>query len=223
MKRRNLLANMTSPYSSLDAWAYDTVVAPSVVSFLDDVDLELPATANGKLLDVGCGGGQVLAALACRYPSAHLTGLDLSADQVRRAKRRLRAASATAQLVEGSALAMPFRDGHFDLVISVASIKHWPDPAKGLAECVRVTRPGGRLVVVEADRGCHLDDAKAFVRRWRLPRVMRPAALAMFRTWVAGQSMDLEEVRALASTLVLSDVRVERLGGAPAWVMDATM
>ena len=46
--------------------------------------------------------------------------------------------------------------------------------SKGLAECVRVLRPGGQLLVVEADRGCRFNDARAFVSRWRLPKAMRP-------------------------------------------------
>lgn len=50
-------------------------------------------------------------------------------------------------LVEGDALALPFRDGAFDVVLSVCAIEHFPDGAAALAEMARVLRPGGDLVL----------------------------------------------------------------------------
>ena len=91
--------------------------------------------------------------------------------------------------------------------------------SKGLAECVRVLRPGGQLLVVEADRGCRFNDARAFVSRWRLPKAMRPLNLSMFRTFVAGRSIDLEEARSLMSELPLTSWEVSRIRGTPALLM----
>jgi SAM-dependent methyltransferase len=105
------------------------------------------------------------------------------------------------------------------VVTSVASIKHWPDQARGLRECVRVLRAGGRLVVFEADRGCRLGDAQDFVARWTLPRPLRLPALAAFRTWVAGQAIDLDDARALVSGLSLEATEVRRVPGTPALML----
>jgi hypothetical protein len=78
-----------------------------------------------------------------------------------------------------------------------------------------VLAPGGWVLVFEADRGCRFEDAERLVRGWRMPRALRPFGLALFRTWVAGQALDLDDARALAKKLPLDDVRVERVEGTP--------
>ena len=132
-----------------------------------------------------------------------------------RAQQRLAPHSSRARVVQGSALELPFDSGTFDAVVSVASIKHWPDPAKGLSECARVLAPGGLLHVVEADRGCQFDDAVAFVAGWGIPKALQSAGLAFFRTYVAGRSVDLDDARQLAADLPLRDVEVARIPDTP--------
>jgi len=212
-----IASNITAPYSVVEAWGYDRVVAGAVHQYVremqDDWLSDLPEGA--AVLDVGCGGGQNACGLARARPDVRVTGLDLSPHQVARARRRAAALGDRVEFVEGSALDLPFADGRFDGVVSFGSIKHWPDPARGAAECARVLRPGGRLLVAEADRGCRLDDARAFVDRWRLPRLLRTVALAGFRTWVAGQGLDLDDARALLDQLDLEERFAERVAGAP--------
>ncbi|MCB9574107.1 MAG: class I SAM-dependent methyltransferase [Kofleriaceae bacterium] len=219
-----IAADITAPYSAAEAWAYDTFIATAVTQLMATMaGPRLDGVARGgAVLDVGCGGGQNLLWLADNRPDLALTGLDLSPRQVARARRRAAARDLPIEVVEGSALDLPFDAGRFDAVLSLASIKHWPDPARGLAECARVLAPGGRLLVVEADRGCHLDDARAFVDRTRVPRLLAPVALAGFRTWVAGQGLDLDDARALVADLGLDDARAERLPGTPALVLEGT-
>ncbi|MFW6067177.1 MAG: methyltransferase domain-containing protein [Myxococcota bacterium] len=211
--------SITAPYSAVEAWIYDRVVAEAVAEMRDVLwgELTQGLPQDARILDVGCGGGQIAIAIARERPWAEVTGLDLSHDQVERARQRAREAKLDGRLrfVQGTALDLPFPDETFDVVFSIASIKHWPDQARGLAECTRVLAPGGKLVVVEADRGCRHEDAAAFVSRFRIPRVLRPLALAAFRTWVAGQSLDLEEARTLMGHLPFAEHRVERIAGTP--------
>jgi SAM-dependent methyltransferase len=212
----SVVTHATSPYHRSEAWFFDTVIAPAIGklrgAFLDGHVSELPEGAH--VLEVGAGGGQLALEVAARRPDVDWTGLDLSPAQVARATRRA-AGRDKVRFVEGSALALPFAAGGFDAVVSIGSIKHWPDPARGLRECVRVLRPGGLLLVVEVDRGCRFDDARAFVADWRMPRVLRTAGLVLFRTWVAGQAIDLDDARALLADLPLVDARVERIAGTP--------
>lgn len=209
-----VLTEITSPYSAMESWTYDRFIAPAVAELIDAVSIEVPEGA--RVLDVGCGGGQVLAALQERRPDLALRGVDLSPDQVARAAKRT-----GLPIVQGSALDLPFDDGAFDGALSVASIKHWPDPTRGLAEMGRVVRSGGRVLVVEADRGCRLPDAKGFVDRWRLPGPAKVVALAAFRTWVAGQSLSADELRAHAEAAGLAQVSVRTLPGLPAIALEA--
>ena len=210
-----LVRAITAPYSALDAWAYDRVVAPAVLEqsrALEERFLaEVPRGA--RLLDVGCGGGHLAIHVARRRPDVHVVGVDLSPPQVARATARAARAGVAARFVTGSALDLPFADGGFDGVYSVASIKHWPDQARGLRESARVVRPGGALAVVEADRGCRLEDARDFVARWRLPWLLRHPALVLFHTYVVGQALDLDEARALWEPLRLADAEVRRVPG----------
>ncbi|MDP6946516.1 MAG: class I SAM-dependent methyltransferase, partial [Myxococcota bacterium] len=122
-------------------------------------------------------------------------------------------------ILEGSALQLPLDTDSVDHVVSVASLKHWPNRPLGLAECLRVLRPSGGLTIVEVDRGCTHRDSREFIADWPVPWMTRPLALAMFRTWVAGPSLDLDDARALVASWGQDAFTVTRLEGTPMWVI----
>lgn len=98
------------------------------------------------VLDVGCGTGALLSAIAGRLPGARLAGLDLSPAMLSVARRKL---GDRAFLVAGEAGSLPFPDRRFDLVLSTSALHYWPDPAAGLAEIARVLKPGGRVAITD--------------------------------------------------------------------------
>ena len=213
----SVLLDPTARYGALESYVYDRCIAPAVMDLADRVEERLLGRlpSGARLLEVGSGGGQLAVRFAGRRPDLDITGVDLSPDQVARATERTRDLSDRVRFVEGSALALPFAAESFDAVLSVASIKHWPDPAQGVAECARVLRPGGLLAILEADRGCTLRDARAFVGRWRIPSLLRGPALMAFRTFVAGNALDLEDARALVAALGPGEWAAERIEGTP--------
>lgn len=222
--RHVLIRNMIdfkAPYTELEAKTYDRVIAPAVASFetviLEDALARIPR--GGRLLEVGCGGGQLLAKIADRRADVSLVGLDLAPGQVARAKERTARFGGRVDAVEGSALELPFEDESFDGVLSVASIKHWPDPQRGLRECVRVLRPGAELHVVEANRGCRPEEVRDFVRRWKQPGFLWPISYALFRFAVADRSPDLYEAAAWIAEVGLEDVRAQPIEGTPGLLM----
>jgi SAM-dependent methyltransferase len=91
-------------------------------------------------LELGCGAAQWSIALV--REGARAVGVDLSAQQLRHARR----ASGELPLVQGSAEELPFRDGSFDLVLCDHGAMGFADPARTVPEVARVLRPGGRLV-----------------------------------------------------------------------------
>lgn len=220
--------NISSPYSRVYSAFYDYFISPAVFRVLehDLHDVFVDRVAPGaRVLDLGCGGGQHAIAMAHQCPDVRIVGLDLSPEFVRRARRRADEAGLAdrVELVEGNALDLPFEDAAFDHVYSAGSIKHWPDMARGLAECLRVLGPGGQLLVMEADLGCRFED----VRRWtgdsRVPRPLRPVLHLYFRTYVAGQSIGLDDAAELWDHLPLDDKDgPRRIPGRPAFVMTGT-
>lgn len=110
------------------------------------------AAPDSAVLDAGCGPGAVLVRLAKAAPSLRLTGLDVDAPMIERARRKAdRAWPASGarrpRFVVADAAAMPFEDGTFDLVVSSFAVHHWPDPHAGLAEVMRVLKPGGKAII----------------------------------------------------------------------------
>jgi len=98
-----------------------------------------------RVIDLGCGTGQLTADLAERYRSAHVVGVDLSAAMLAAARRRL--GPAAPSLVRANVYALPFADRAVDLVTSTISYHWYLEPARALAEVRRVLVPGGRFVL----------------------------------------------------------------------------
>jgi SAM-dependent methyltransferase len=98
-----------------------------------------------RVLDVACGTGN--AAIEAARLGARVTGLDAAARLVEVAGARAAAAGVEVAFVVGDAQDLPFDDGAFDCVVSVFGVIFVPDPARAMAEIVRVLAPGGRALV----------------------------------------------------------------------------
>lgn len=106
----------------------------------------IPRANLTSLLDVGCGTGTLLDALAAEAPDCRIAGIDLSYAMASAARARL---PRHAQLFTADAEMLPFRAAAFDVVVSSSSFHFWPDPVTALRECRRVLRPEGRLVLTD--------------------------------------------------------------------------
>ena len=121
-------------------WLYDAICALAEWRGLGGWRRWMTEGARGRTLDLGCGTGRNLPLLPPRT-----IGLDPSAEALARARRR----APGALLVQGSAEALPFRDGCFDTVVSGLTLCSVPDAVSGLAEVRRVLRAGGSLRALE--------------------------------------------------------------------------
>lgn len=106
---------------------------------------------RGRVLEVGCGTGELLAAIASSSPGSSVTGLDPDGDALRIARQKLRDRGLEARLVPGRAEVLPFEDGSFDLVVSSLMLHHLgtSTKARALREWRRVLAPRGALLLVD--------------------------------------------------------------------------
>ena len=102
-------------------------------------DTLCPDEPGGKALDVGCGVGQVVQRLMDAGNEAH--GVEVSGPNIEKARR----ISERCQLYDGRTL--PFGDTSFDSIGALNVLEHVEEPEAFLAELVRVTKPGGKVVV----------------------------------------------------------------------------
>ncbi len=121
--------------SGLQRWLFGPVHA----RMLDLLMAYGPAIPPRRVLDVGCGTGRLLRAVAARWPEAELIGVDAAEGMVAEARRL----NPGARFENAAAESLPLPNSSADLVLSSISFHHWADQAKGLREVARVLRPGG--------------------------------------------------------------------------------
>ena len=106
----------------------------------------LPMTPAARVLDVGCGTGELLRRLRARHPDAVLAGLDPVAEMLAVAREKL---SGKEDLRLGYADLLPWAAGSFDIVVSCNMFHYITHPVAALREMTRVVRPGGSLVLTD--------------------------------------------------------------------------
>ncbi|HLG69344.1 MAG TPA: ubiquinone/menaquinone biosynthesis methyltransferase [Chloroflexota bacterium] len=105
----------------------------------------LELTPGDRILDLGCGTGDLLELLA--DARARPTGIDVSAAMLGRAQQRL---SGRALLARGSAFELPFAAGSFQGAVSGFVLRNLRDLEGAMAELARVIAPGGRIALLDA-------------------------------------------------------------------------
>ena len=135
--------------------AIEAVTVQDIAVFFQEGLAELPDLAaslvrGGRVLDVACGGGKWLIAVARRFPETQLVGVEYEPDSVERATRHVKEAGLDDRIrVEARTIPdMPFRN-EFDLVYLQDALHELPDPPGSLAAAWAAVAPGGRLVVLE--------------------------------------------------------------------------
>lgn len=114
-----------------------TLSAAKLVSFAG-------VRSSEKILDVGAGTGVV--AITAARAGTYVSALDLNQSLCRRMQQNVKLSDVTVEIVTANALAIPYPDHHFDVVLSQFGHMFAPDPGQVTHEMLRVLRPGGRIV-----------------------------------------------------------------------------
>ena len=169
----------------------------------------LAAHPGDRVLEIGCGAGNILAQL----PSARRCGIDLAESLLAKAARRL---AKHGTLVQGDAEHLPFRDRAWERVYCSEVLEHIPSPGAALAEMRRVVAGGG-VAVVSVPNERLINMLKAMLRASGLYRVLLGARSGNYQM---PERMDDEwhlHVFDLAGLLALipKGLRVTRVEGIP--------
>ncbi|MDP2673919.1 MAG: class I SAM-dependent methyltransferase [Dehalococcoidia bacterium] len=117
-----------------------------------------------RVLEVSVGTGTNLPLIAEEVgPNGRIVGLDISSAMLSRCRRKLRDRGLQADLVEGEAAHLPFRDGALDAVLHHGGIAEFGDKRGAIEEMVRVARPGAKVVI--CDVGVPTDRKPSLVNR----------------------------------------------------------
>ena len=131
---RLMLSGMNMGHSPMAKWAFTQFDVPD----------------DGKLVDIGCGGGAALSRMAEHVTDGHLTGIDYSPVSVEtsRATNAESVAAGKMEILEGSVEKLPFEAETFDKIVTVESFYFWPNPQENLKEVRRVLKTGGTFLLV---------------------------------------------------------------------------
>jgi SAM-dependent methyltransferase len=186
-----------------------------------------PFSGSEVALDSGCGTGALAFALAPHV--GEVVGADTRADYLEAARGL---APANVRFVEADAIALPFEYGSFDIAGCVRLLHHVHRPALVVSELARVTRPGGRILIM--DQLGSVDPLRS-IEMDRFERLRDPSHerllpdadirgfldandLVLVTSDIARERVDLEQRLELAG--VPEDQRVRVRGRAPAAVYD---
>lgn len=153
-----------------------------------------------RWIDIGCGNGAFTELLVERCAPAEVQGIDPSAAQL--AFARTRPAARLAQFHQGDAMALPFPENRFDAAVMALVIFFVAEPAKGVAEMVRVVGPGGTVAAYAWDMlggGFPGDPIQVEMRAMGVRPLLPPSAAASrieaLRDLWAGAGLDAIETR----------------------------
>ena len=190
---------------------------------------------DARVLEVGSGPGLQAIDVVRRRPDIRLVASDFSDAFVRLGEDNLTEALARGDtdlpaqpllsFVRADAMDLAqFPDASFDAVYSITAIKHFPDPVRGISECMRVLKVGGRLLLSEFDRDCTLPALRNLAQLMRLPSLLRPIVAPIIRAGVRRESPSLSDVRSWFTSAGVAerDYQLGAVEGWPVWIATAT-
>ena len=121
---------------------------------------------NGRLLEVSIGSGGNLPFLFESAKAGEVYGLDISAAQLSRCRQYAKTKKWLVDLFLGMAEELPFKPGLFDNVLHIGGINFFSGKKKAIEEMIRVTRPGGKIVIADESERV----AQLIARLFRLSR-----------------------------------------------------
>ena len=135
--------------------AIERLTRQDIAVFFQEVLAALPQlvvdlTRGGRVVDIHCGGGRWLVAMARRFPALELVGVEFEADSAARARATVVAEGLAERIeIKQADLSLPAREASFDLAYFQYALHQLGDAAAALRAAWTSLRPGGRIVVLD--------------------------------------------------------------------------
>ena len=145
---------------------------------LDLLEARAEIGPDERVLDLACGTGAFIGRLIAKNPHQSVVGVDVSTGMLAEARRKLNEAP-NVQFLETGAAPLPLESDRFDVVVCASALHYFRQTGDVLSEARRVLRPGGRMVLLDWDRG-----------RWwmaALDAILRVVDSAHHRTYTAAE------------------------------------
>ncbi len=201
---------------ALENRAAEEQIIPVIQAYLGDLDWE----ESGIHLEVGAGTGAVTRLMATRAQNGEVIGIDPSSGLIEKAKE-LSADFENIDFEIGNGGSLRFDDGSVNNIVMHTVLSHVPDPTELLNEAIRILKPGGRIVVCDADfeksslGNFDGDPIKAcseyFVRNF----VTHPYLISEIRSLASAAGFKVEKFRIDSRAITETD-------GGLAWIKMAT-
>ncbi len=203
-------------WSVIEGPLYNTLIYRSLDEGYGKLLNTLSLPLRAKILDIGSGAGQATIKLAGRYPATFIYGIDYAVGQVQIARllqRKSRVSNISFRVADVTHI--PFRDGAFDAIVSLGSIKHWSEVKQGIAEMYRVLKPGGQAHIIECDAGASREEIAAFAARASQFLPLQRAIAWYQERVVFGQSIARDQLSVMAHEAGFGDLRCARMEHIP--------
>ncbi len=146
-------------------------------AFAERVREALGDAPPGRLVDLGCGPGDICLRIAAALPDWHIVGMDAGPNMLEAARRAIRGAP-FAERIEFQLARLPdaeLPEADFQAVVSNSLLHHLPEPSALWISVCQLGAPGAYVQVMDLDRPADEDDARALVDRYAAdePEVLR--------------------------------------------------
>ena len=130
---RMMLVSMDKEHLPMAQWALERIKIPG----------------NGKIADLGCGGGYNIRRMLEISAKAKFIGLDISDESVKKAQKvNKEELGKRVKIIKGSAEKLPFKDNSIDLITAFETVFFWKKPEKAFREIYRSLVKGGCFAVI---------------------------------------------------------------------------